>query len=500
MAEVIQDERMRNFVHAKVSSEFGLTIDQVAEKCKGYGRFKAWLNSDTTSIKEVLNKVKVNGVSPAFFASYEKTEGYNSSWGWLNHTTVNGTPLTDSDSVSKWIVTQSKNTTDQPAWIDYANYKDFVPDSVKTAGNADFNSMPAGSIGKVVIAGTAAATWEVYYPNGLLKAYNGVQDYAAPINGMIDTIEEWGGSISEDGGGGGTDPVPNPTIDFEKVINEVMTIVEKGKVDLKAGFKLNTEGVAEHIIKGLKGIFNAPLYLNSADFYSNALFKLTKTFKNILKINPSQGIDDLIKKIVDEAMKLITVDLPIDKVFEDMKTAINAIEIPEGGGGGDGGTDPEPEPSGKMFFPVNPKSQGINFWVPPDQPNMDYGGYRTGRLHWAYDIGTLGNANVSCHAVRDGEVVSVNADNLGTVIIKHTSDSYYTQYMHLVVGAFTVKAGDKVVAGQKIGIVGGTGGYDIHLHFAVSKNGTFATEADTINPRPYLKVTGNNVTELPSPV
>lgn len=483
MVEVITDERMRNFVHSKVSNDFGLTVEIVAEKCKSYGRFSSWLNGDTGLIIEVLNKVKSNGVSPSFFASYEKTEGYNSSWGWLNHTTPQGNYLADSDSVSQWIVSQSNNTTDQPAWIDFANYNDFVPSDVKTAGNADFNGMPAGSIGKVVIAGTAAATWEVYYPNGLLAEYNGVQDYGAPINAMIDSIEEWGGSVT-----GGTDP-ENP--DFSQVINQAVAIVENGKEVLENGFSVDTGGLSEALKNGLKQVYDPPLSLFSQDIYNNTYFKITKLYTNMMKIKPNIGLDELINTIIEEAINEISVTLDIEGVFTKMIADIRAIEIPTGGGG---------ETSDEMFFPVDFTAQGINFWVPPDQPNMDYGGERSGRLHWAYDIGTLGNENVSCHAVRSGEVLSVNADGLGTVVIKHDSDSYYTQYMHLVLGAFTVSTGDKVVAGQKIGVVGGTGGYEIHLHFAVSKNGTFATEVDTINPRPYLKITGNNITGLPNPI
>src|SRR5690606_1482553 len=117
MVEAITTPSLKSFIHSSVSDDFGLTVEQVAEKCKNDGRFSAWLNGDVSRIKEVLNKVKENGVSPAFFASYEKTEGYNSKWGWLNHTSVNGNPVTDADSVSKWIVSQSKNTTDKPAWI-----------------------------------------------------------------------------------------------------------------------------------------------------------------------------------------------------------------------------------------------------------------------------------------------------------------------------------------------------------------------------------------------
>lgn len=295
-------------------------------------------------------------------------------------------------------------------------------------------------------------------------------------------------------GGGTTDP-ENPTEpDFTTVINEAVAIVEAGKTSLEDGFSIDTGGLSEALKNGLKKVYDPPLSLFSQDIYNNTYFKITKLYTNMMKIKPNVGLDELINTIIEEAINEISVTLDIEGVFAQMVADIRAIKIPTGGGGTD------PEPSGEMFFPVDFNAQGINFWVPPDQPNMDYGGARSGRLHWAYDIGTLGNANVSCHAVRSGEVLSVNADGLGTVVIKHDSDSYYTQYMHLVLGAFTVSAGDKVVAGQKIGVVGGTGGYEIHLHFAVSKNGTFATEVDTINPRPYLKITANNKTDLPKPV
>jgi len=200
---VIDDEGLKKFIESDISDGFGLSISEVAEQAKEYGRFSEWLNSDVARIKEVLQAVKDEGVSPAFFASYEKTEGYNSSWGWLNHTSPQGSPLEDAISVAQWIVEQSNNMNDSPAWIDFANYKDFVPEDVKQAGNAHYESISKGSIGRVVIAGTAAATWEVYYPKGLLKEYNGVQDYGKPLTGMKDTIKTWGGDIE---GGDGSKP------------------------------------------------------------------------------------------------------------------------------------------------------------------------------------------------------------------------------------------------------------------------------------------------------
>ncbi len=199
--------QMKTFVESSVNDDFGLTIDQIASQCRTYGRFDRWLNGDITKIKQVLTIVKSNGVSPAFFASYEKTEGYNGKWGWLNHTHVNGSPTQDAGSVSRWVKSQSNSTAHNPAWIDYANYNDFVPSSVKSFGNNHFKSLAKGTIGRVVIAGTAAATWEVYYPLGLQKSYNGVQNYGAPIQGMINTILSWGGVI--DGSGSGSSFVGN---------------------------------------------------------------------------------------------------------------------------------------------------------------------------------------------------------------------------------------------------------------------------------------------------
>ena len=194
MVEIKPD--LKAFIETPVSNSFGLTIDEVAKKCRYYGRFKAWLNGDLTKVKQVLTTVKNAGVSPAFFASYERSEGYNSKWGWLNHTVPQGNPVQDAESVSKWIIAQSQNMNSKPAWIDYANYKDFVPADVKREGDEHFKNIKKGGIGRVLIAGTAAATWEVYYPLGLKAEYNGVQNYAPPIQVILDSIVQWGGKVT----------------------------------------------------------------------------------------------------------------------------------------------------------------------------------------------------------------------------------------------------------------------------------------------------------------
>ena len=82
-------------------------------------------------------------------------------------------------------------------------------------------------------------------------------------------------------------------------------------------------------------------------------------------------------------------------------------------------------------------------------------------------------------AARDGMVVFVEQsgedgsfpNNL--VIVKH-SDGTFAQYMHLTFGGALVEVGDRVKAGDEIGISGATGlaGYP-HLHFVVTRPGDF---------------------------
>ncbi len=391
------------------------------------------------------------------------TEGYNSQWGWLNRTNVSGTPEQDADSVSKWVETQSKSTSDNPAWIDYANYKDFVPDSVKQAGNADFQSMSVGSIGRVIISGTAAATWEVYYPDGLKAEYNGVQNYGAPINKIIDMIESWGGVIVDNGGGTNPDPEepvdPDPEIpvDPEEPIDD----------DNKSKEKLDK-------------IFNLLMYKKSGLLISNKFFKVNKVYSNVYKLEPTSHFYEIVK--IEDVGDLPDPEIPVDP------------EEPE-----------EPTPTGDIYFPVRIQS-GINFWkrdnwaVGTLQREMTYGD-RAGGLHSGYDIGSQGQ-KVAIYATQDGTVEwsGYKSGGIGNCIyIKHDDGVYWSNYMHL--DSMSVSVGDKVKAGQQIGIMGNSGGdYAIHLHFELSPDGNFHSGGNTIDPESYLQVTGDNKTNLRIPV
>lgn len=162
-------------------------------------------------------------------------------------------------------------------------------------------------------------------------------------------------------------------------------------------------------------------------------------------------------------------------------------------------TDSNGYSSGRVF-PVDYSRSGINFWTKSTQPDMGYGD-RTGGFHSGWDIGG-GGASHPIYATTDGVVRKSEfmSGGIGNAIyIEHTSDAYWSNYMHLA--SMSVSVGQTVKAGDQIGMMGATGGdYAVHLHYEISPNGSFHSGGNTINPQAYLGITGDNKTSLPKPV
>ena len=335
---------IKKYIHSQVSDNFGLSVDDVAKNVGGYGRFKFWLNGDQSRIKEVLNAVKDAGVSPAYFASYEAGEGYNGSWGWLNHTSPQGNPVQDAIATANWIVKQSKDMNGEPAWIDYANYVDFVPADVKAEGNADFKSLPSGTIGRVTVAGTAAATWEVYYPKGLSASYNKVQDYGKPLTDQYKKILAWGGKI--DGKGGSDDDDDGSSSGNDNGGSE------NGSGSIGDSIVDVLKGAMTDLIEKIEDAMNWHLHSIGTDkYFSNALFTLEKTFNNTYKISMGQ------------------------KLLDDMKDLINSVDTGNNGGEGDNPKDDEDD---KPDPPSEGGGKGES--VPPNGKNASVIGG-----NWTYE-------------------------------------------------------------------------------------------------------------------
>jgi len=97
-------------------------------------------------------------------------------------------------------------------------------------------------------------------------------------------------------------------------------------------------------------------------------------------------------------------------------------------------------------------------------------------------------APMDVYAAEDGSVADAGRNNLAGNFINIDHGGYYTCYQHL--SSISVKEGDTVTAGQKIGVTGKTGvANGIHLHFGVKVNGTNTINAR--NPEKYLASLNN---------
>jgi murein DD-endopeptidase MepM/ murein hydrolase activator NlpD len=102
------------------------------------------------------------------------------------------------------------------------------------------------------------------------------------------------------------------------------------------------------------------------------------------------------------------------------------------------------------------------------------------RFHYAVDL--KGNTGTPVKAAMDGTVSALVRDSrdYGNYIILRHSGGYRTVYAHL--SAFSVKLGDKVIQGNKIGEVGSTGrSTGPHLHFQIYKDGRAVNPIDLLH-------------------
>lgn len=299
---------------------------------------------------------------------------------------------------------------------------------------------------------------------------------------------DWTGS-DEGGGDTGGEPLPN----IDELLNNIGGLVD-GAIDaINQRLLENMVQIIDDIFNEFIESFNSPIYLNSESFKSNRLFILQKLYGNVDKISPTSNLTEHLQEFMTDKMNGVGEGL--SDVFDNLKDEIRDTEIPI-----------DNKPKQVMYFPVDYNIEGINFFTRAGkQPGtleyeMTYG-ERTGGFHSGYDIGSLGQ-KVKIYAVRDGVVTwsGFKSGGIGNCIyIEHTSDEFHSNYMHL--DSMLVEEGDTVKAGQEIGIMGNSGGdYAIHLHFEVSPDGNFHSGGNTINPEPYLEVTGDKQTRLPRPV
>ncbi len=119
-------------------------------------------------------------------------------------------------------------------------------------------------------------------------------------------------------------------------------------------------------------------------------------------------------------------------------------------------------------------------------------GYRTAptagasTLHTGLDLGVAGGTDIL--AAKGGKVIEIldgvtgSSPSTGNYVKIEHEDKTKTSYYHMKNGSVTVKVGDIVSAGDKIGEVGSTGvSTGNHLHFTI-----YDATGNTVDPYDYL--------------
>ncbi|MGW1805303.1 transglycosylase family protein [Streptomyces sp. NPDC002078] len=135
------------------------------------------------------------------------------------------------------------------------------------------------------------------------------------------------------------------------------------------------------------------------------------------------------------------------------------------------------------------ESTGRTLVAPVDAPIGT--GYRVAGSHWSkgYHTGVdfLVPTGTSVRAAETGQVVAAGwGGSYGYQVVIRHADGRYTQYGHL--SAISVRIGQNVTTGQRIGRSGATGNVTgPHLHFEVRTGPDFGTDID---PLAYLRAGG----------
>lgn len=175
-----------------ITDLFNADYEKVYASYLKFPRIRAWGLANRQSFDELNEIIRGQGVSPVFFWAYEYGEGYHPSLSFLNHfyTDSNLSAQQECRKTAQW-VKETSLLNGSLAWYD-AQYPYYTSPADKQAiGNAYMADTKPGMIARVMLQGTAAATWAMFDPNGLKKEYNQVQDYADPFEHQISIIKSW---------------------------------------------------------------------------------------------------------------------------------------------------------------------------------------------------------------------------------------------------------------------------------------------------------------------
>ena len=295
---------IKAFCQAPINAMFGLTTEELWKKINwantATARFYYWCNDNESKVKAVWKKCEEKGVSPVWFTAYEFVEGYNASLNWLNHFPYRPPldPIGDCGTTCDWIVATSQNSNLSPAWDDpFGGTVGIVPQSVRQNGNAEYAKWGLGTIGHVYGAGTAAAAWAIWYPQGLKAEYNGVQNYGNPLAQCVDLIKSWGGSLSSYGAE--SSPSQDNNTGSNNLANATTGILN-GLSSVFNNLYNSVDNVLDDLFKEIMELFTKSLSAKSpTDYFSNGILHIKTVYKDrLVKI----GLEDkALQSIIEKA-------------------------------------------------------------------------------------------------------------------------------------------------------------------------------------------------------
>lgn len=190
-------DNVEDFCKSPINADFGVDkntmIDSFASRSQ---RVKAW----GVDVNRLYDIIKNAGVSPEWFFAYELQE-QGTYYGWLNHTYKHGDAYQDAQSVCEWIKATSQSDNLNPAWSAPEGSMAPRPD-LAAKWNQEFGK---GSIGRVYLQGTAAATWD-------LAGTTPNPSIGKPITGCVNVIRSWGGHTVTNAGGDNSWGWPFPSV------------------------------------------------------------------------------------------------------------------------------------------------------------------------------------------------------------------------------------------------------------------------------------------------
>lgn len=162
------------FAKSPINADFGVNKAAMIADFSRRSRRLRYLGADANKLYDTI---KGQGISPEWFFAYELQEDLNPRWGWLNHTYPHGDAYSDAVYICNWIK-------------QWANSNGFRAATEGGLGNqsmaAQWNvEFPQGTIGRLYLQATAAASAEMLGQNG---GY-----YGKPLAGCAAQIRAWGG-------------------------------------------------------------------------------------------------------------------------------------------------------------------------------------------------------------------------------------------------------------------------------------------------------------------